>query len=144
MACACPLQDLLDDVSSVSNTLGAPLAAIGGTTKVLARKVLQLSACAGPPPVTACTLRAASALTPMLGMQPCLHAMWQVQGATSGDSGPAEVLSQPVQPTRPVSEVAAGRAREVPVQAPDAGRSGDSEERSRLEPQAAQSEGADT
>lgn len=33
------VQDLLDDVSSVGNTLGAPLAAIGGTTKVLARKV---------------------------------------------------------------------------------------------------------
>lgn len=32
-------QDLLDDVSSVSNTVGAPLAAIAGTTKVLARKV---------------------------------------------------------------------------------------------------------
>jgi rhodanese-related sulfurtransferase len=104
-------QDLLDDVSSVGNTLGAPLAAIGGTTKVLASKV---------------------------------------QGATSGDSGPAEVLSQPVQPTRPVSEVAAGRAREEPVQVPDAGSGGggggDAEGR-RREPQAAQlpqSEGADT
>jgi hypothetical protein len=74
----------------------------------------------------------------------------QVQGATSGDSGPAEVLSQPVQPTRPVSEVAAGRTREEPVQAPDAGSGGggggDAEGR-RREPQAAQlpqSEGAET
>lgn len=43
----------------------------------------------------------------------------QVQEATSGEEGPAEVLTQPVQPTQPVSEVAAGRAQEEPVQMPD-------------------------
>lgn len=66
----------------------------------------------------------------------------QLQDATSGDDGPAEVQTQPVQPTRPVSEVAAGRAWESPVQPPDvdtgSSSGGDSEGSSGAEQQAAQ------
>ena len=42
------MQDLLDDMSGVANTVGAPLAAIAGTTKVFARGVASTVRCHEP------------------------------------------------------------------------------------------------